>query len=112
MSADRPDALERQPRATGGSTFDRIKTTVAEKLRAAAHTVEEKSASARGRSEGLSSYGHQAAGWLDKSANYIEEADPQRIKSDIENQVRSNPGRSLLIAGAVGLFLGTLLRRR
>jgi ElaB/YqjD/DUF883 family membrane-anchored ribosome-binding protein len=38
--------------------------------------------------------------------------DPQKIKTDIQDQMRRNPGRSLLIAGAAGLILGALLRRR
>ena len=53
----------------------------------------------------------QAAGWLDDAAEYVREVDPQKVKSDIQLQVRSNPGRSLLIAGAAGLLLGILLRR-
>lgn len=102
---------ESQP-ASEGSTFNRIKSTVADKLRTASQAIEEKSSDMEGRNEGLSTYGHQTAGWLEKSAAYIDEADPQRIKDDLENQVRRHPGRSLLIAGAVGLFLGAIFRRR
>ena len=60
----------------------------------------------------VSALGHRAADWLERSADYLSEMEPQRLKSDIENQVRRNPGRSLLIAGIVGLALGGLLRRR
>ena len=55
---------------------------------------------------------HQAADWLDRSADYVRDFDPQQVKTDVENQVRRHPGRSLLIAGAAGLLLGALLRRR
>ena len=61
-----------------------------------------------GRSEGVG----QAADWLDQSADYVRQADMQQVKADVENQIRRNPGRSLLVAGAVGLFLGALIRRR
>ena len=60
------------------------------------------------RSEGLG----QAADWLDQSADYVRQADMRQVKADVENQIRRNPGRSLLVAGAVGLFLGALIRRR
>lgn len=94
------------------SAFDRIKSNVADKLRSASRTLDEKSSSIGDSNDSLSHYGQQTAKWLDKSATYIDEADTQRIKDDIQKQVRQHPGRSLLIAGAVGLFLGALLRRR
>jgi ElaB/YqjD/DUF883 family membrane-anchored ribosome-binding protein len=100
------------PAERQGSTFHQVKSTVAEKLRTAADTLHERSSQASGRQENLSGYGRQAADWLGRSADYIEEIDPQRVRADLENQVRQHPGRSLLIAGAAGLLLGALLRRR
>lgn len=106
----------RPPVRQSGSTFDQIKTTVADKLHAAADALHEKSDRLidrnAERSGDFSGYGHQAAKWLDRSADYIAEADAQRIKADVETQVRRHPGRSLLIAGAAGLVLGALIRRR
>ncbi len=96
---------------SSGSTFEQIRTTVAGKLQAAAQTLHQKAARFDQPND-LSDFGHKAAGWLERSAEYVNEMEPQRMKSDIENQVRRNPGRSLLIAGAVGLVLGRLLRRR
>jgi ElaB/YqjD/DUF883 family membrane-anchored ribosome-binding protein len=98
--------------AQEGSTADRIKSTVVDKLRAASQALEEKSSNLQGQNEGLSTYGRQAARWLDKSATYIDEANTQKVKDDLQNQVRHHPGRSLLIAGAVGLVLGAIFRRR
>jgi hypothetical protein len=93
------------------STFKQIKTTVADKLQAAASALHQK-ADRSGQSAEVTAFGHRAAGWLERSADYVSEMEPQRLKTDIENQVRRNPGRSLLIAGIVGLALGGLLRRR
>lgn len=93
------------------STFKQIRATVADKLQAAAETLHQK-ADRSGRQTEISTFGHRAAGWLERSAGYVSEMEPQRLKSDLENQVRRNPGRSLLIAGVVGLALGGLLRRR
>jgi ElaB/YqjD/DUF883 family membrane-anchored ribosome-binding protein len=106
-----PEAWEGGSRAHA-SGLDQIKTNIADKLRSAAGSLEGQAARMGGRNENVSGYGHQAAGWLNRSADYVEEFDPKQFRSDVENQVRRNPGRSLLIAGAAGLILGALLRRR
>src|SRR5215475_5352206 len=93
------------------SIFKQIRTTAADKLQAAAETLHQK-ADRSGQSTEVTALGHRAADWLERSADYVSEMEPQRLKSDIESQVRRNPGRSLLIAGIVGLALGGLLRRR
>ena len=95
-----------------GSTFEHLKTTVAEKLRAASGTISQKSSEMAGGNQNVSNYGRQAATWLGRSADYIEDFEPRQLRNDIENQVRQNPGRSLLIAGAAGLVIGAILRRR
>lgn len=95
--------------SSGGSTLETIKETVADKLHAAASTIQQKAG--QNQENAVAGYAGQAAGWLDNAAEYVREVDPQQVKSDIQHQVRSNPGRSLLIAGAAGLLLGILLRR-
>ena len=98
---------EREERQDG-SSFDRIKQTAADKLRRAANTVQQQS-----ERVGVSrDYGQRAADWLDRTADYVGEFDPKQVRSDLEEQVRRNPGRTLLIAGGVGLLLGAMLRRR
>lgn len=94
------------------ATLDKVKTTVSEKLHSAAEALRDKTQTFAGKNQGVANYGNQAAEWLNRSANYIEGINPQQLKSDIGNQVRHNPGRSLLVAAGVGLVLGTLLRRR
>lgn len=100
--------FESQP--AGSSTFDIVKETVADKLHAAASTIQQKAG--QNQENAVAGYAGQAAGWLDDAADYVRDVDPQRVKSDIQQQVRRNPGRSLFVAGAVGLLLGVLLRRR
>ncbi len=96
--------------SSGGSTLDTIKENVADKLHAAANTIQQKAA--QNQSNPAAAYAGQAAGWLDGAADYVREVDPAKVKTDIQQQVRSNPGRSLLVAGAAGLLLGILFRRR
>ncbi|HMV86889.1 MAG TPA: hypothetical protein PLD20_12750 [Blastocatellia bacterium] len=95
----------------GESTFSQMKSTVADKLHAAADSLHQ--TAGRGTEETqFTRFGHQAADWLDRSADYVSRMEPAQVRNDIESGVRKNPGRSLLIAGAVGLVLGGLLRRR
>jgi len=102
---------ETRARISPERVVDKLKNAVADRLKDAAATIEEKTASGQAPGQ-LGEYGRKAADWLDSSAEYVRNIDPDQVKQDIENQVKKNPGRSLLIAGAAGLFLGILVRRR
>jgi len=91
-----------------GSTFNNIKTTVAETLHSAAEAIRQKT----GQNNAAAGRAGQASDLLNTAADYVRDIEPAQIKSDLQKQVRSNPGRSLLIASAAGLALGMLLRRR
>ena len=107
------DDWDRDVRNTGekrGSGFTQVRSTLSEKLRTAAGRMKEKGAATG--SEDLRGFGGQASDWLERSAKYVDDFDAQRFKDDMSTQVRQNPGRSLLIAGAAGLILGAILRRR
>ncbi|HWQ32113.1 MAG TPA: hypothetical protein VNQ79_04455 [Blastocatellia bacterium] len=108
---DEYESSKPHQRGRGSSAFDQIKSTVADRMHAAAQTLHQKTAGADRASE-LSDFGRRAADWLDRSADYVSEMEPQRVKVDLENQVRRNPGKSLLIAGVAGLVIGSILRRR
>lgn len=92
------------------SGFEQVRHTVADQLRRAADVVSEK-AKPETYTDPRSLKG-QAADWLYRSADYVDDFDPQRAKEDLSRTVRRHPGRSLLIAGAVGLVFGALMRRR
>jgi ElaB/YqjD/DUF883 family membrane-anchored ribosome-binding protein len=93
------------------SGVNKVKKTIAEKLKTAAEVIRQKTGQPE-RTGNLAAYGTQASKWLDSSADYVRELDIDQVKTDLQQQVRHNPGRSLLIAGAVGLVLGTIFRRR
>lgn len=93
------------------SSFENIKNIVADKLHSAAGTLSDKTASQE-MNPSIASYGNQASEWLDQSAEFVREFDFNDADARIRDYVRQSPGRSLLIAGAVGLIVGAMLRRR
>jgi len=94
------------------STFDKVKSTISTKLHDAADSLTGKVRSLAGNNPNATQYGDQAANWLNRSADYIDDLTPGQIRNDVQKQVRDNPGRSLLIAAAAGLILGAVIRRR
>jgi ElaB/YqjD/DUF883 family membrane-anchored ribosome-binding protein len=92
-------------------TFDVVKRNVAGRLRQTAEKLNVRSSASSPRSEWVK-VTSQTHDWINQAADKIEAMDAVRLKSDFENGVRRNPGRSLLIALTTGLVLGTVLRRR
>lgn len=85
---------------------------VAQKLRAAATQIKGATDETATDETGTQRVKKNISTYLNNAASYVEDADPKKIKTGIENEVRRNPGRSLLIVGAAGLVLGSLLSRR
>jgi hypothetical protein len=89
---------------------DSVTSKFAGGLRAAAGALSDQADASS--AQVISGLGNRAAEVLNRSADYVDEMDLGQLKEDVVNQVRRNPGRSLLIAGAAGLILGALFRRR
>lgn len=106
------EAQSLQSGSRSGSSFDKITGVIAEKMKTAADTLRNRAAEGGGQNNAVVQYGRQAATWLDSSADYVRDLDIDQVKMDVKNLVRQNPGRTLLIVGAAGLLLGTLVRRR
>jgi len=51
------------------------------------------------------------ASGMKSSADWIRDADLDKIKGGVEKQVKEHPGRSLLVALGAGFLLGKILRR-
>lgn len=97
---------------SGTSTrFENVKNIIADKLHCMAEGLGENGADQDGES-GTAKYGRQASEWLDHSADYVRKFDYKQADAGIREYVKQSPGRSLLIAGAVGLIIGAVLRRR
>ena len=97
---------------SGKSTgFENVKNIIADKLHRVAGTLNE-TLPGQGTQCSIAQYGKQASEWLDHSAEYVRQFDHEQTDAKIREYVRQSPGRSLLIAGAVGLIIGAILRRR
>jgi ElaB/YqjD/DUF883 family membrane-anchored ribosome-binding protein len=96
---------------SSGLKLSNLRASISDSLRTAAGAIQDKVKEA-GEESNLSRYGYQASRWLNASADYVRDMDFQAVKSDLETKVRRNPGRSLLVAAAAGLIIGTVFRRR
>ncbi len=100
--------LQGSEKSTG---FENVKNIIADKVHNVAEALGEKAADQDPQS-GIAQYGRQASEWLDQSAEYVRQFDYGQADARVREYVRQSPGRSLLIAGAVGLVIGAFLRRR
>ena len=100
--------FQRAGKLTG---FENVKKIIADQLHSVAETLGENRADQDGESV-LAKYRIQASEWLDHSAEYVRTFDYKQADGSIREYVNQSPGRSLLIAGGVGLIVGAILRRR
>jgi len=98
-----------------------LNTTLADKLEAGAEKLRQRSGSGVQQFAGapgteavaasddrMVQYQNQLAKGLDSTADFLRNGD---IKASVEEQVRTNPGRTLLIALGLGYVLGKAFRR-
>lgn len=91
-----------------GNSFNNIKESIAERLERAAGSL------GRQTEEGsaLGPYSRHASEWLNQSAAYVRDFDIKRVDTQLRNQIRAYPGRSMLIGLAAGILVGLWIRRR
>jgi len=93
------------------SPLGRVRAIVSDVLRSGANAIVE---NGQGENEWspVTIGGQQASDWLARSADYVEHLDWDQLTSKTRRVIRTHPGVSLLMAGAAGLIIGTLIRRR
>jgi ElaB/YqjD/DUF883 family membrane-anchored ribosome-binding protein len=107
-----PKAVDETQKTTGKSTgFENVKSRIADKLNHVAWVISKKAAGPDVQSD-IAACEKQASEWLDHWAEYIRQFDYKQVDAKARQYVRQNPGRSILIAGAVGMIIGAVLRRR
>jgi ElaB/YqjD/DUF883 family membrane-anchored ribosome-binding protein len=117
MGTDNLEVVNREGAAAGfqgsgkSTGFEKIKNMIADKLHSAAEGLGEKGV-VQDEECGTAKYRKQASEWLDHSAESVRKFDYKEADASIREYVKQRPGRSLFIAGAVGLMIGAILRRR
>ena len=91
--------------------FENVKNIIADQLESVAEALGE-NATGQDAQSGIAHYGKQASEWLDQSAGYVRQFDYEQAEARARECIKQHPGRSLLVAGAVGLIIGAALRRR
>ena len=110
--ADKAEETNPESKNLDKSTgFENVKNIIADNIHKAAEALGEKATNPDAH-YGMAQYGKQASEWLDQSADYVREFDYMEADAGIREYVGNRPGRSLLIAGGVGLIIGAVLRRR
>lgn len=87
-------------RLEGGASRLRQRATNTAKLDDAIATTKERVADASDR----------VAMGMERSADWLRNANASSFQREVERQVRENSGRTLLIAGAIGYVLGRVLK--
>lgn len=90
---------------------DELKKILADRIHKVAEALREKAAGQDAHS-GAAHYRNEASEWLEQSAEYVRQFDYRQADARFREYVKQSPERSLLIAGAVGLVIGTVWRRR
>ena len=97
------DALE----AVHGQVGD-LQATLADKLDSGARTLRERVGSGDSR---LTSAGESVAGGLERTAFWLRENDLGDLGTMLRQQLRDHPGRTAVVALALGILLGRSSRR-
>lgn len=107
----REDSKDKYQNEGKPTNLENLKNTIADKLHHVAAALSEKAID-QDAPCGIAQYGKQAAVWLDQSAEHLRGFDYEQADTHVRAYVRKSPGRSLLIAGAIGMLIGAFLRRR
>ncbi|WP_035271889.1 hypothetical protein [Desulfonatronum thiodismutans] len=112
QSVGNPEETDKMSHNSGKSRgFENVKNSIADHLETVAEALADNTTGQDAQS-GLARYGKQASEWLDQSAGYVRQFDYEQAEARVKECIKQHPGRSLLVAGAIGLIIGAVLRRR
>src|SRR6478752_4838912 len=105
---------------TAASVRDRavqMKTQLADKLETGAGRLRQRATNTQKLDNAISTTkqrvletSDRVATGMERSANWLRNANVTSFQQGLERQVRDNPGRTLLIAGAIGYLLGRVFK--
>ena len=92
---------------TAMNKIEEGRTSAANSLQSAADTLHQKTDTSV---KAAGDMAHSAADTLESVAGYMRDHDTRQMMEDVEAVVKKNPGRSLLVAAAIGFLAGRALR--
>ncbi len=116
---ERFDATKETAREKLDATKERaynLKTTLADKLEQGAEKLRHKASTTTMTEVGADTEkkarkaSDKVASGMESTADWLRNADVDSMKSGLENQVRTNPGRTLLVALGLGYVVGRIFR--
>jgi ElaB/YqjD/DUF883 family membrane-anchored ribosome-binding protein len=96
----------------GRSGLEKVRDVVADQMQAAARTIDEQVRTEHVHNRTVVDWGMSVAERLDRWGEELRGFRVGESEARFRAMVARNPGKSLLAAGAAGLLLGLLLRRR
>jgi ElaB/YqjD/DUF883 family membrane-anchored ribosome-binding protein len=90
--------------------IDESRGPAASSLESAAAALRDKAQTLPG-GEKIADVAHSAADKLEATADYVKRHDTKQMAADVESMVRRHPGRSLMIAAAIGFLFGRAFQK-
>jgi ElaB/YqjD/DUF883 family membrane-anchored ribosome-binding protein len=94
------------------SCLETVRNAIADTLHGTSETLGRKAADLEEGQPKIAHLADRASGWLEQSADCVRRFDYAATDAKFRDYVRESPGRSMLMAGAAGLIIGIILRRR
>jgi ElaB/YqjD/DUF883 family membrane-anchored ribosome-binding protein len=109
---DKTEETSAEFKSSGKSScYGNVKNIIADKLHNVAEVLDEKSTDQDVQCC-MAQCGKHISEWLERSSEYVRQFDYKQAGAGVREYVKQNPGRSIIIAGAVGLIIGAVWRRR
>jgi ElaB/YqjD/DUF883 family membrane-anchored ribosome-binding protein len=92
---------------TAMNKIEESRTSAASSLQSAADTLHQKADTSV---QAAGNFAHSTANKLESVAGYMRDHDTKQMMADVEEAVKKNPGRSILVAAAIGFLFGRAFR--
>lgn len=102
-----------QVKAKAGDALESARAGLASGLATAADRLDDLASEQEGRGGAqakAAGAAHTVAGGMDRTADFVREADPQMMREDLENRVRNSPAQTLLLSFGIGFIIGRIIR--
>lgn len=115
----RAEGMKETAREKLGTTKEKayhLKANLADKLEKGAERLRHKASTTTATEMGAETErkarnaSERVASGMESTAHWLRDADVDTMKSGLENQVRTNPGRTLLVALGLGYVVGRIFR--